>query len=427
MVLEKEDKYDLAIIGAGPAGIMAACQAAKKNLRVVLIEKNESPGKKFLLTGNGRCNLTNLEPNLRDLVANYNNGEFLFHAFSILGPQATIDFFNQLGIKTKTEANKRVFPYKIDARGVLDILLAYLKKNNVEIIFDSTVTDFVVQGKSSKTKKIKKVTLNTGEIQAKTYILCSGGKSYPTTGSDGSGYVLAEKLGHTIIKPKPALCPIGLKEKWIKDVQGISIEKVGLTILHEDKKVLTEKGDILFTHFGISGPVALNISGKVGDILEKSLPINKELKIAIDLFPFLNYKEVSDGFEELVKKYPRQSLKNVLSELAPERFIKVFLTVNGINGDKNANNMPKLEKESIAKILKTFEVTAENLYSFDSAMVTRGGISLKEVNHKTMQSKIIGNLYFAGEILDIDGKTGGFNLQNCWSTGYLAGKNASQK
>jgi len=409
---DTKNKYDIAIIGAGPAGMMAAIQSARNNLRVVLLEKNEKLGKKLLLTGGRRCNLTNAEFDLKKLVENYNNGEFLFHAFSVFGPKQTIEFFEKIGIKTKIESGKRVFPVGDDADDILEALKVRLKENNVEILYGSEVTDIVKKG-----KKIIKIVLKKDEIVAKNYILATGGKSYSQTGSNGFGYKLAEKLGHTIIKPMPAVSPIRLTENWVKDLQGISLKNIKINVLLGGKKIISENGEIIFTHFGISGPAALNISGKVGELLEEG-----EVKMSLDLFPELNQEEVLKSFEEILKKYPKQIIKNILCEIAPERFAEVLLNVVKIEKTKIANNMSKIEKLAVIKIIKNFEVTVEDILGFEGAMVTRGGISLKEIDHKTMKSSIIDNLSFAGEIIDVDGKTGGFNLQMCWSTGYLAGQ-----
>jgi predicted Rossmann fold flavoprotein len=406
------ENFDVAVIGAGPAGMMAAGQAANLGLKVVLLEKNTTAGKKLLLTGNGRCNLTNLETNLKTLADNYNNGEFLFRAFSLFGPEDTVKFFNNLGIKTKIENNKRVFPASNSAQEVLEALENYLAENKVKILFNCEVL-----GAECKAKKITKLILKNGEISAKKYILCAGGKSFPMTGSAGFGFELAEKMGHTVTKPSPALCPVSIKEKWVKNLQGISLKDVKISVFQNNKKQFSETGEIIFTHFGLSGPAIINFSGKLGSLLEKG-----ETKIIFDFFPVQSHEGLLKEFEKLLKKYPNKSAKNVLAELVPERLAETLLEILQIDKNKISNNMSKLEKEAIIKTLKSFEVTAENILGFEQAMATRGGISLKEIDHKTMQSKIIKNLFFAGEILDVDGRTGGFNLQLCWSTGFVAGK-----
>jgi predicted Rossmann fold flavoprotein len=410
-----EDKFDVAVIGGGPAGIMAAVTAAESGAKVILIEKNKELGKKLLLTGNGRCNITNAEFDLRKLAENYGkNGEFLFHAFSVFGPERTIKFFEKLGVKTKIEDNKRVFPISGSAVKVLEALIGCLADKKVKIFFNSEVSDV-----DYKNKRINKIILKDKEIEAKKYIFCTGGKAFPLTGSDGSGYKLAEKLGHTITKPMPALSPIKLKEAWVKNLQGISLDDVKISTFQKGKKQFQEEGKIIFTHFGISGPAVLNISGRVGDLLEKG-----ETKIYFDLFTLLNQEELSKGLEDDFKKYPNRTIENILSIFVPERLAEVLLDILKIDKNKIGNSMPKIERTAIVKIFKNFEATPEEILGFEQAVITRGGISLKEIDHKTMKSKIINNLFFAGEIIGIDGKTGGFNLQNCWSTGYLAGKNA---
>lgn len=420
--------YDVAVIGGGPAGMMAAIQASQPGLKVVLIEKNSKLGKKLLLTGNGRCNLTNAEFDLKNLVSNYHNGEFLFHAFSVFGPKDTVKFFDDLNVKTKVESGKRVFPVSNNANDVLDALKKYLENNNVSILYNSEIKDIIKKGKN-----IDKIFLKTKSdsaerfVTVKKYILATGGKSFPKTGSDGFGYKMAEKLGHTIVKPSPALSSIILKENptsvagfdvanYIKDLQGINLADVKITVALQ-KPAISEEGEILFTHFGISGPAILNISGKISNLLEKG-----PVKIMLDLFPLLTQEQLLKGLEDDLKKYPNRSIKNILSIFIPTRLSDVLLKITGIDESKIANNMSKPERASVVKILKNIELTPEDVMGFEAAYVTKGGISLKEIDHKTMQSKIIDNLFFAGEIIDVDGKSGGFNLQMCWSTGYLAGK-----
>lgn len=427
MKSEKYD-YDVAVIGAGPAGIMAAIQAAQRGLRVALIEKNNSIAKKLLLSGGGRCNLSNAEFDLKKLVRNYNNGEFLFRAFSVFGPKETIKFFEELGVKTKIEKNNKVFPVSDDADDVLEALKKCSAKNKVKILYNSEVI-----GVDFKNKKINKLVLKDKNITAKNFVLATGGMSYPATGSTGLGYKLAEKLGHTIVKPMPALSPVALKEDWVKNLQGISLKGVKINIFQEGRKPasrqggqFSEEGEILFTHFGVSGPAVLNISGKVRELLETG-----KVKISLDLSPLLNQDQLLKNFEKVLKKFPNKTIKNILSDFVQERLADVLLDILENKNppsqnasawrSKIANNMPKIERIAIVKIIKNLKADVGDVLGFNLAKVTRGGISLKEIDHKTMKSKIIDNLFFAGEIIDVDGKTGGFNLQMCWSTGYLAG------
>jgi len=408
----QENLFDVAVIGAGPAGIMAAIKASERGLKVVLVEKNSILGKKLLLTGNGRCNITNAEFDLKKLVQNYDNGKFLFHIFSVFGPKETIKFFEKIGVKTKIEENKRVFPTSNSAKDVLNALIEHIADKNVRIIYNAEVVDIILEN-----KKISKILLKNREICAKKYIFCTGGKSRSLTGSDGLGYKLIEKLGHSIVKPMPALSPLELKEEWIKNLQGVSLSSVGVNVFEGANKQFSEKGEIIFTHFGVSGPAILNISGKVGELLE-----SKDVKIYFDLFPLLNNERLREELGNNLQRYPKQTLKNVLSKLLPDRLAEVLIDVVGLDKNKRGVCISGVEKNILIKILKNFGVSAKNVYSFDQSQVTKGGVFLEEIDHKTLASKIIKNLFFAGEIIDIDGKTGGFNLQMCWSTGYVAGE-----
>ncbi len=415
-VMKTEKKiFDVAVIGGGPAGMMAAITAAEAGARVVLLEKNKELGKKLLLTGNGRCNLTNAEFNLRKLVDNYSRGgEFLFHAFSVFGPKEVISFFEKLGIKTKVEGGNRVFPLSGNAGDVREVLNKCLLKNKINVFLESPVSNVIL-----KDKKIKNIVVGGKEVVAKKYIFCIGGNSYPTTGSTGDGTKWLKNMGHGVVSPSPALVPIKVKEDWVKDLQGLSLREVGVTVAQNNKKQLQGVGDVLFTHFGLSGPAILNVSKRVGELLKKG-----EVIVCIDFYPTLNAEELLKKINEKIVQNPKISVKNFLADLMPQKLVPIFMQVIGIGGEKPTNNIIKSERVSIAKLLKQVGVTATELLGFDSAMVTSGGVPLKEIDGKTMKSRIIDNLYFAGEIIDIDGKTGGFNLQACWSTGYLAGKGA---
>lgn len=411
--MAKEDRFDVAVIGAGPAGMMAAGAAAESGAKVILIEKNKKLGKKLLLTGNGRCNITNAEFNLRKLVGNYGKGgEFLFHAFSIFGPKEVINFFKGLGVKTKIENGNRVFPASGKAVDVLNALEKYLLKNKVDISLGSQVSRIIF-----KDNKIERLVVGGKEIIAKKYIFCTGGKSYPVTGSTGDGFEWTSDLGHEISELSPALVPMKLKENWVKDLQGLVLKDVRISVLQNNKKHFQEKGDILITHFGFSGPVVLDISKRVGELLKKG-----GVDLCLDFFPNLSMEDLYKKIQEKIDKNPKKTIRNLLVDLKPQRFVDIFLKSLDIDADKQASSITKKERKDIARLLKNFRVIATGLLGFDSAMVTSGGVLLEEIDDKTMKSKIVDNLFFSGEIVDIDGKTGGFNLQACWSTGYLAGK-----
>jgi len=414
----KEDDFDVAVIGAGPAGMIAAGRAGELGAKVILLERNKKPGRKLILTGKGRCNLTNAEFNLNKLVENYGKkGKFLFHSFFVFGPKNVINLFEKLGVKTKIERGKRVFPESDKAGDILMALVKYLLKGRVKIVYNSEVAGIVRQK-----NRIKKLILKDKTVIAKKYIFCTGGKSYPLTGSTGDGLKWAKILGHKIEELSPVLVPIKIKESWVWDLQGLGLKNVKVSAWQDGEKQCSGFGECLFTHFGLSGPIILDISKKVGELLK-----NGKVKIAIDLKPALDLVKLDERIKRDFQKYQNKSFKNSLNDLLPRNLIGIVVRMSRIDPEKKANSITKEERARLAKILKNLEMTAEGLLGFDSAIVTEGGISLKEIESRTMKSKIIDNLYFAGEIIDIDGPTGGFNLQLCWSTGFLAGENAAKE
>ncbi len=410
-------KFDVAVIGGGPAGIMSAIVASEKGAKVAIIEKNSSLGKKLLLTGGGRCNFTNAEYDLRQLVQKYeDNGKFLFHAFSVFGPKQVIEFFTKLKVEIKIEKGKRVFPVSDNAIDILNALINKLWENNVEIVYDAEVID--IQKKNNTIINIKTV-INKKEtiITAKKYIICTGGKSYAKTGSTGKCFPLIKKLGHRIESLSPALSPIKTKETWIKEWQGIGLEDVSICI---KSKKTTQQGDILFAHFGLSGPVSLNISNKIRKLLTKE----KETIINIDLMPAHNIYQLTEKIRKCLQNNKSKTIKNSLDCILPQRVIISILELVNIDKDKRSNDIKKEEVHILTKTIKNISLTAIGVMGFSNAMVTSGGVAVNEIDDKTMKSKIINNLFFAGEVIDVSGSTGGFNLQGCFSTGYLAGLSA---
>jgi hypothetical protein len=414
-MIQKENNFDVAVIGGGPAGLIAAGRAGELGKKVVLLEKNEKLGKKLLLTGAGRCNITNAEFNLRKLVENYGkNGRFLFHAFSLFGPKEVIKFFEDQGLKTKIERGQRVFPLSDKALDVLKTLTQYLAKGKVTTLYNSKVIKVV-----SRNHQIQKLILKDSEISAKNYIFCTGGKSYPGTGSTGEGLEWAEELGHTIKDLSPVLVPIKIREGWIKELQGLSLKNVAIRISQKGQKQTSRFGECLFTHFGLSGPIILDISKEVGQLLKTG-----QVRMSLDLKPALDFETLDNRLQRDFQKYQNKSFKNGLGDLLPRKMIPVIIKLSGINPEKKINILTKEERTNLVKLLKNLEMTSIGLLDFDQAIATTGGVSLSEINDKTMRSKIIDNLFFAGEMIDVDGPTGGFNLQVCWSTGRLAGENA---
>jgi hypothetical protein len=406
--------YDLAIIGGGPAGLMAASRAGELGAKVIIIEKNDQLGVKLLITGNGRCNITNKIDDHKILAGYYGvNGKFLLSGLSKFDANDTINFFTEIGVKTKIEDNNRVLPKSDKARDVLNAFLNNFKKYQTVIKTDSAVAQII-----SENNHIKKIILNTGEeIVAKSYLLATGGKSYPKTGSTGDAYKWLKILGHTIIEPHPALMSINLKEKYIANLEGVSFKDVELSVWQINQLIAKEQGDIIFTSGGISGPATINLSRKITD--KKS----NNAKLSIDFFPAKTEKQLDNDLQSSWAEQKNKTIKNALSILTSAKLIDVILNLSKIDSNKQVNSITRDERKRLITNLKGLSLTISKLGNFDSAMITKGGVKLSEVDPKTMCSKIINNLYFAGEILDLDGPTGGFNLQVCWTTGYVAGEN----
>ena len=402
--------------------MIAAGKAGEARARVILIEKNNSLGKKLLITGKGRCNITQAEFDGKNLADKFGReGRFLLYGFSVFGPKQIVDFFENLKLKTKTERGGRIFPKSDRAGDVLQVLKSYLVKNKVKILAGKAVKKII-----KKNNKIGAVVLENGEkITADKYVIATGGKSYPTLGSTGNGFRWAENLGHTIVELKPALTPIKIKERWLKQAQGLSLKNVSITVYQNNKKRDSRFGELLFAHFGITGPIILDVSKKVGELL--NLPDAKgEVKIILDLKPALDFEKLDKRLQRDFIKFKKKLFKNSLNDLLPEKLINIIVGLSGIDENKLVNEITKNERHKLVKLLKGMEMTPVELFGFDKAIITSGGISLKEVDAKTMKSRIIDNLYFAGEILNLDGPTGGYNLQVCWSTGYVAGNSATK-
>lgn len=405
-------KFDVAVVGGGPAGIMAAGRAAELGAKVVLIEKNKSLGRKLLITGKGRCNITQAEFNDKKFIEKLGKkGRFLFSSFNLFGPGEVIDFLEKRGLKTKTERGGRVFPISDKSVDVANALIGYLKENKVEIILGEEVFGFELHD-----KKIKSIKLKDKSIEAEYFIIATGGKSYPVTGSTGNGFDWAKELGHTVVDLRPSLVPIKTKESWVKNLQGLSLKNVRLNVFQKGKKKDSRFGEMIFTHFGLSGPIILDASKKIGELLEDG-----EVMVEIDLKPALDLVHLNKRLQRDFEENRKKSFKNYLPELLPQKMVGTFLSLSGIDPEKKLHFINKEKRNEITHLLKGLRTTVEDLMGYDQAIITSGGVSTKEVDSKTMRSKIITNLSFAGEILDIDGPTGGYNLQICWSTGYAAG------
>lgn len=405
-------KYDIIVIGGGPSGMMAAAVAGQNGASVLLLEKNHNLGAKLLITGKGRCNITNYTPKVSDLVKRYgDNGKFLFSTFNKFGPEEIINFLKKYGVSVKVEKDNRVFPRSDKALDVLNALKKFLKDSKVEIRTKAQVKDIVKKG-----ERIEKIVLNDGEqLLADKVILATGGKSYPLTGSTGDGYIWAQKLGHNIITPRVALVPIIVREKWVKELEGLSLKNVEISIYKNNKKIKSEIGEAIFTDNGLSGPIVLNLSKIVGELLPENI------KLKVDFKPGLDDKKLDEQLQLDFKNFANKMFKNYLYELCPSKLIPIMVKLSGIKADKKVNTISREERKNLIKLLKSFTLEIKALDSFDKAIITAGGVDIKEIDPQTMRSKIIENLYLVGEILDIDGPTGGYNLQVCWSTGNLAG------
>jgi len=413
---------NVVVIGAGPAGLMAAIAASENpNNRVILIEKNTEAGRKLLLTGGGRCNVTN-NCSVDQLIKNtVTNGKFLFSCVNIFNNENLMGFFNDNGLKLKTEEGGKVFPITDKAKNVLQVLIKKLEDNNVEVIYDSEVKELVVNENVIDGVML----INNKFIKADSVILSTGGMSYPKTGSTGSGYKILRKLGHTIVEIKPGLVPIEAKEEWIKSLMGISLENTNIVCNIKDKEKLNKKpktikwtGPLIFTHYGISGPAVLNLSSYINKYIDNSL-----IEIIIDLIPTVSMQQLENIFISKDIDKNETIFKN-LSKILPKNLVLKLLEVINIEKDKKISDISKEESLKLIGSIKALKITPKGLRSISEAIITSGGGSVKEIDPKTMESKLVKGLYLAGEIIDIDAITGGYNLQIAFSTGYTAGINA---
>lgn len=402
------------VIGAGAAGLMAAGQAAAGGADVTLLEKNDRPGRKLLITGKGRCNITNAT-DTQGLIKNIpGNGRFLYSTFDMFDNHDLVRFFNRLGVETKVERGDRVFPVSDKAADVVDALARFCREQGVKIIYGQPVARITQQ--DGKVTGV--VTRSDDAYQAEAVILATGGASYPGTGSTGDGYAMARELGHTIVAVKPALVPLETAEAWVKELQGLTLKNVRATAWAGGKALAEEFGEMIFTHFGISGPIILTISRKIAQAMEKG----REIKVGINLKPAITQEQLDQRMQRDFTAFQKKQFKNSLGELLPKSLIPVIIRLSGISGDKPVHQVTREERLQLVNLLQNLEVTITGTRPLKEAIVTAGGVSVKEIDPRSMESKLVGGLFFAGEIVDVDGYTGGFNLQIAFSTGYLAGK-----
>ena len=401
------------IVGGGAAGMMAAVRAGELFDEVILIEKNEKLGKKIYITGKGRCNVTN-NADIDVIFKNINrNPKFMYSALYGFDNSRVYSFFEENGCPLKVERGERVFPVSDHASDIIKALTKALKDRHVEIMLNTTVKELMLDDGA-----VKGVILDDGtKLTADKVIVTTGGVSYPTTGSTGDGYKFATATGHTVTPVRPGLVPLVTGETWVPKLQGLSLKNVELKLYSEDKCVYKEQGEMLFTHFGISGPLVLSSSAYYDQESRK----NKNVTVSLDLKPALDEEALDKRILRDFEKFSNKQFKNSLDELLPAKLIPVIVDLSGIDPYKAVNVVSREERKSLVHLLKNLTMTVIGTGNFNEAIITIGGVNVKEINASTMESKLVKNLYFAGEVLDLDAMTGGFNLQIAWSTGYLAG------
>lgn len=401
------------VIGGGPAGIMAALTAANGGAEVALWERNKSLGRKLAITGKGRCNITNMA-DTKDLVKNMpGNGSFLYSAFTRFSAEDTWDFFEQHGLQLKVERGRRVFPLSDNAHEVVEVLVQALHEAGVKIEYNLRAKELALQNKQI----IGGYDYPGRLYPADAVIIATGGVTYPATGSTGDGYALAAQAGHTIIPPKPSLVPLETVESWPSEVSGLALKNVEMTIRDQDKVLDKAFGEMLFTHFGLSGPIVLSLS----KVVTAAAEMGRGLTALIDLKPALSEEKLDERLLRNNQKFSRKHFINSLDELLPASLIPVFVRLVGIDPHKPVNQLTKEERREMVYMLKSLPLTIKGPRPISEAIVTSGGVQVKEINPKSMASNLISGLYFSGEVIDIDGYTGGYNLQAAWSSGYVAG------
>lgn len=399
------------IIGGGAAGMMSGIVAARNGHKVTIIEKNEKLGKKLFITGKGRCNLTNAgdsEDLFNSLVT---NKKFMYSAFNGFSNYDCMGFFDELGLKFKVERGNRVFPESDHSSDVINCLSHELKKQNVEIMLNTEVAELLINDGEACGVKLS----NGKNLKSDNVIVATGGKSYATTGSTGDGYRFARSAGHNVTSLNPGLVPIIAREEWVKELQGLSLRNIAVELTDGKKVLYSDFGEMLFTHFGVTGPVMLSGSSRIAKTLKEH-----EVLLTIDLKPALTEEALDERILRDFKEMSNKQFKNSLDELLPKKMIPVIVELSGISEDKKVNEITREERIGLVRLLKGLKITLTGLRGFNEAIITQGGVDVKEINPSTFESKIVKNLYFIGEVIDVDAVTGGFNLQIAWSSGYMA-------
>ena len=399
---------NVVITGGGPAGMMAAITAARRGFKVTLVEKNEKLGKKLFITGKGRCNITNAGDSEDLFNSIVTNRKFMFSSFNGFSNYDTLGFFDELGLHIKIERGNRVFPESDHSSDVIGALNRELKRLSVDVRLNTEVKDIIVNG-GKATGVVVKCSGKESTIQADNVIVATGGNSYQSTGSTGDGYRFARKLGHSVTPIVPALVPFNVAEDWESDLQGLSLKNVSIVVLDGKQEIYSDFGEMLFTHFGVSGPLILSASSFAARRIKEH-----PLKLVIDLKPALSQEQLDERILRDFDEEKNKAFKNSLDKLLPKKMIPVIVRLSDIDGNKKVNEITKQERQKLVSLIKGLELTITGLRGFNEAIITQGGINVREINPTTMESKLVKNLYFAGEVLDVDALTGGFNVQIVW-------------
>jgi len=416
MEKKQQEKYDLIVVGSGPSGMMAAGTAAKNGKKVLILEKNSELGKKLKITGGKRCNITNATFNTREFLSKFGDAEgFLYSPFSQFGVQDTFNFFESRKLPLVTESRNRVFPKTQRAFDVFKVMNEYINNKNIRIEKSNPVLKINADTKEGKIISVK---TKNGTYSAENYLIATGGTSHPETGSTGDAFKWLKDIGHTIKKPTPSIVPLKIADKWVKDLSGTSLSFMKITFYINGKKAFSETGKILFTHFGISGPLILNLSHKVADLLHEGTVTAK-----IDCYPDTDIGSLEKNILNIFDKNKNKSFKNVVKEITPIGLSNALIEFHIIPDIRDKiHSISKEHRKQIVQLLKAMPMTVEDLMGMNRAVISDGGVPLSEIDTKTMKSKLFNNLYLAGDILHVNRPTGGYSLQLCWTTGYVAGQ-----